>query len=179
MKRALALFASSRPDGNTRRALRQVIGGHQVPVIDLAAARLSPYDYQHRNLDDDFVVIVRQMVAADLLLFATPVYWYTMSSPMKVFFDRFSDLLNVHKDLRAGLRGRECYLLGSGASETPPDSFVTPITQTCTYLGMQFRAWHYWRDIYPPSEERRREQDALAAAFGARILAEVPSGAAP
>jgi putative NADPH-quinone reductase len=178
MKRALALFASARPDGNTARALRQTIGQHQVPIVDLVQARLSPYDYQHRNLDDDFVPIVQRMMSSDLLIFASPVYWYSMCSPMKVFFDRFSDLLNIHKEYRAGLRGRECYLIGSGASDTPPDSYLVPFSHTCNYLGMQFREWHYWRDVYPQTEERRREQDDAAAAFGARILAEVANAPA-
>jgi multimeric flavodoxin WrbA len=47
----------------------------------------------------------------------TPVYWYTMSGIMKVFFDRFSDLLRIEKDLGRKLRGKSMAVISCGADE--------------------------------------------------------------
>ena len=38
------------------------------------------------------------MIGAFTIIFVTPVYWYAMSGRMKVFFDRWTDLLKIDKD---------------------------------------------------------------------------------
>ncbi len=43
----------------------------------------------------------------DVLIFATPVYWYSMSGIMKVFFDRITDLLTIKKDIGRKLKGKK------------------------------------------------------------------------
>ena len=41
--------------------------------------------------DDDFLGVAEAMVDAEAILFATPVYWYSMSGRLKRFFDRLTD----------------------------------------------------------------------------------------
>ena len=54
MLNTIALFSSSRRSGNTGQFMDRIASELAIEVVDLAKLRLSPYDYDHRNRDDDF-----------------------------------------------------------------------------------------------------------------------------
>lgn len=56
MSNAIALFASSRRNGNTGRLMDRIAAELGAEVVDLGSMRMSGYDYEHRNRNDDFVV---------------------------------------------------------------------------------------------------------------------------
>ena len=91
----VALFASSRRNGNTGQLIDRIAGELAIEVIDLSRQRMSGYDYEHRNRGDDFEPLMRRVLDYDQILFATPVYWYSVCPPMKVFLDRISDFLDL------------------------------------------------------------------------------------
>ena len=91
----VALFASSRRNGNTGQLIDRIAGELAIEVIDLSRQRMSEYDYEHRNRGDDFEPLMRHVLDHDQILFATPVYWYSVCPPMKVFLDRISDFLDL------------------------------------------------------------------------------------
>ena len=95
MRSTVALFASSRRHGNTGRLMDQVAGDLKIEVIDLAQRQLSAFDYQHKNRGDDFEPLMDHVLDFEQIIFASPVYWYAMSPPMKIFVDRISDLLDL------------------------------------------------------------------------------------
>ena len=95
MKSTIALFASSRRLGNTGRFMDRIASSLAIDVVDLAALVMSAYDYHHLNRGDDFEPLMRQVLAHERILFATPVYWYAVSPAMKVFLDRLSDFLEL------------------------------------------------------------------------------------
>ena len=78
---------------------------------------IRPYDYDPAtNAHDDFKFVAGKMLAVDNIVFATPVYWYSMSECMKAFFDRLTDLLSFHKIIGKGLKGIHvpyCFRFGS------------------------------------------------------------------
>jgi multimeric flavodoxin WrbA len=78
------------------------------------------------------------MVKCDVIIFVTPVYWYSMSSYMKTFFDRLTDLIQILKDLGRNPAGKECCLVSSGTDKKFPLGFEIPFKNTCNYLGMNF-----------------------------------------
>ena len=81
-------------------------------LIDLNDFDISYYDYDHKNRQDDFLPLMKKLIERyKTLVFATPVYWYTMSAVMKTFFDRISDLLTIEKDLGRQLRGKNMVLI--------------------------------------------------------------------
>ncbi|HAP61868.1 MAG TPA: hypothetical protein DCR93_21005, partial [Cytophagales bacterium] len=107
-------------------------------VIDLNDYQISPYDYEHRNRDDDYLGLMRRIIEDyDTLVLATPVYWYAMSSTMKVFFDRLTDLLRIEKDLGRKLRGKSMAVLTSSAGGNLGEQFWLPFTASAEYLGME------------------------------------------
>jgi multimeric flavodoxin WrbA len=165
---ALAILGSSRREGNTHQLLDAVVGEASVEVIDLADHEISPYDYAHRNIDDDFIAIVDKMVQADVILFATPVYWYSMSAPMKVFVDRLSDLVTVRKDLGRALKGKWGYVLATSSTPDLPPGYEVPFALTCDYLDM------HWGGIFHGYFEHdsllMEETAAAAREFGEALL---------
>lgn len=60
--------------------------GNEVVRIDLKDADIDYYREEQR--EDDLAAIADQMVAANVIVLATPVYFYNMSGQMKTFIDR-------------------------------------------------------------------------------------------
>ena len=111
-KRIAIILGSSRGNGDTKQ-LTDIVKDHvNADVYDLNDYDFSYYDYEHRNRHDDFFPLVSKLIDNyDVFVFATPVYWYTMSAVMKTFLDRFSDLIRIHKDTGRKLRGMQMALI--------------------------------------------------------------------
>ena len=93
------IVGSSRNVGNTTKIVDEIANQFKVDVINLNDYQFTYYDYESRNREDDFLPLIKSILEKyDTLIFATPVYWYSMSGIMKVFFDRFSDLLRIEKE---------------------------------------------------------------------------------
>lgn len=60
--------------------------GNEVVRIDLKDADIEYYREEQR--EDDLDSIARQMMAANVIVLATPVYFYTMSGQLKTLIDR-------------------------------------------------------------------------------------------
>lgn len=146
MKDSIILMASSRSDGNTRKVVDHLISVHpETDLVDLKTKSIGYYDYQHRNQEDDFIVVVEEMLQYNTIIFATPVYWYTMSAELKTFFDRMSDLIQVRKDLGRQLKGKSMMVLSCGSERTEIPSFQIPFELSANYLHMNFVAYlHTW-----------------------------------
>jgi multimeric flavodoxin WrbA len=111
-----------------------------VEVVDLAKLRLSPFDYDHRNREDDFEPLMERVLSHEQVIFATPIYWYAVSPAMKVFLDRISDFLELPDLLPKGrqLRGKNAFIVCTSICEEPSPAFVTAFRETFDYLGMKF-----------------------------------------
>lgn len=166
--RAIAILGSSRSDGNTRLLLDLVLNGRPIEVIDLARLNLSYYDYQHRNAEDDFALLAPKLIEARAIIFATPVYWYAMSAPLKTFFDRLSDLLEVRKELGRELSGRIGYLVASSTASALPPGFERPFHMTCDYLEMRWGGAFHGR--FRKSGILHSDIEDAARKFGSRIF---------
>lgn len=136
----IALFASARRDGNTGRLMDRVAGDLRIEVVDLAQLRMAPYTYEHANRHDDFEPLMRRILACDRIIFASPVYWYSVSPPMKVFLDRISDFLDLPelRDQGRRLRGKTGWVLCTSVMDAPSPEFIGAFRQTFEYLGMRF-----------------------------------------
>jgi multimeric flavodoxin WrbA len=140
MLSTIAVFSSSRRRGNTGQLIDRIAMELNIEVVDLAAQRLSPFDYDHSNRGDDFEPLMQRVLAHDQIIFATPIYWYAVSSAMKVFLDRFSDLLEIPDLLPEGrrLRGKNGYVVCTSIGDEPSVAFMDAFRDTFDYLGMHF-----------------------------------------
>jgi multimeric flavodoxin WrbA len=61
---------------------------------------------------DGFDALMERVYAAELLVLATPLYWYGPSAQLKAFLDRWSCLLDREEDrFRARMRGKRAALV--------------------------------------------------------------------
>lgn len=113
MPNAIALFSSSRRNGNTGQLIDRIAKELNMEVVDLSLKDISAYDYGHRNRGDDFEPLLKRVLEFDQIVFATPVYWSAVSPAMKVFLDRISDFLDLPDLLEFGrrLRGKQAYVV--------------------------------------------------------------------
>ena len=158
----MIIFGSSRSDGDTLQAIKAVIKDQSIPIVDLRNLTISYYDYNNENIKDDFIPLAEKMVGHNPIILATPTYWYTMSAIMKTFIDRWSDLLNIRKDIGRRMTNKELYVVTSYGTEMPR-GFEDPFSQTCDYLDMQYKGCFYFYSGDNP--ERSKENDFLAENF--------------
>ena len=173
MLSTIALFSSSRRHGNTGRLMDRVAAELDIEVVDLASLRLSAFDYDHRNREDDFEPLMQRVLAHQQIVFASPIYWYAVSPAMKTFLDRISDFLDLPDLLPEGrrLRGKTGYVVCTSICEEPATEFMSAFVETFRYLGMHFGgAVHAdCRDGYSPTVHDRQ-----AAGFASLVKRAVP-----
>jgi len=137
---AIALFASARRNGNTGQFIDWIANSLSVQIIDLSEKDITPYDYDHNNINDDFIPVMNQLLSYDKIIFVTPVYWYGPSAQMKTFIDRTSDFLDIEelKDIGRKLRNKTAYIVCTSISDDADSSFINSFKSTFEYLGMNY-----------------------------------------
>ncbi|WP_375559515.1 flavodoxin family protein [Bernardetia sp. OM2101] len=143
----LIIQGSARKNGNTNKIANYIQEKTDCDFIDLKNYTISNYDYDSRNKNDDFLPLMREIVEYDLIIFATPIYWYSMSGIMKTFFDRITDCLKIDKDTGRKLRGKSMAMVSCGSDEEIKDGFEMPFRESANYLGMTYKgSVHTWSD---------------------------------
>jgi multimeric flavodoxin WrbA len=159
--KGIIILGSARSDGNTRLFVDKLSQKTGFPVVDLNARKIAYFDYDRPGDDDDFLPTILELLAYDTLIFATPVYWYTMSAVMKTFFDRFSDLLMWHKDVGRRLRGKSMGVLSCSPDDDNDVTFTAPFKKTAEYLGLEYLGdVHCWleKGAVPAASDLRMQQ---------------------
>lgn len=101
--KVLGIMGSARPDGNTNDLLDVALAaaaaaGAQVEKIMLTDHRVEHIENCRTCVErgrcvheaDDFTSLMAKVYAVDAILFASPVYWYSIAGRLKVFLDRWS-----------------------------------------------------------------------------------------
>jgi len=140
MNKTIAVLGSSRRNGNTGKLIDLISDNLGIEVIDLSLKDISPFDYEHKNIGDDFLPLMDHLLKFENIIFASPVYWFAMSAQMKIFIDRMSDFLSVEelKDKGRELRNKVGYVVSTSISEELDPSFINSFTDTFEYLGIKY-----------------------------------------
>ncbi len=164
----LVILGSARPDGETRRAVDIAFPDGSAELVILPNFAIGGYDYAHLNAQDAFGRIAEAMAATDKIVFATPVYWYAMSAPLKIFFDRLTDLTENLKARGKAMAGKSVWLIATGTEAELPDGFEVPFACTAEYFNMAYRGAVY---LYTGNDAALRlAGEATLAAFGKETL---------
>ncbi|HBC4079322.1 TPA: flavodoxin family protein [Staphylococcus aureus] len=119
------LFGGSRPNGNTAQLTKFALQDLEYQWIDVTQHQFKPIrDVRHTvetitSYDDDYLPILDKILASDTIIFASPVYWYSISAPLKAFIEHWSETLQdkrypnfkaqmAEKDFRVILVGGDC-----------------------------------------------------------------------
>jgi len=120
-KKVLVLSTSLRNNSNSEILSEEFAkgakkAGHDVDQISLKDKEINfckgclvCQTTKHCIMQDDVEAIAQKMMTADVLVFATPIYYYEMSGQMKTMLDRTNPLF------AADYSFREIYLLATAA----------------------------------------------------------------
>ncbi|CAB1081572.1 hypothetical protein D1AOALGA4SA_9222 [Olavius algarvensis Delta 1 endosymbiont] len=117
-RKVLVLLGSPRKKGNSTTLAKKIVEGAEaagaaVEQIYLHGQEIAPcqacYACQKPDskgcvIDDDMQPIYKKLLAADAWVFASPVYWFSMSAQTKLCLDRCFALLAFGKDVFVGKR---------------------------------------------------------------------------
>ena len=116
--------------------------GHQVQCFDTAQLTIQPCtgcDYCRKNdgaciFEDDMLQINPHLLDADVVVLATPLYYFGMTAQLKSVIDRF---YAINAALRA--RPKQLLLLAAGSEEGTwaMEGLKAHIKALCRYLGWE------------------------------------------
>ncbi|MBU5266633.1 flavodoxin family protein [Virgibacillus proomii] len=140
----VVFHGSTRINGNTEYLAHQAVPKELATHIYLRDYHIQPIvDERHSergfpNIEDDHNHLIEQLLNHDIIVFATPIYWYGMSGPMKRFIDRWSQTLRDPKypDFRQALKGKQVYLVLVGGDN--PHIKGLPLVQQFRYICQFF-----------------------------------------
>ncbi|WP_417800375.1 flavodoxin family protein [Tenacibaculum sp.] len=179
MNKTIIIQASSKSTGNTNKVINYLNNNKSFDFVDLKKKNIGVFEYDFTNANDDFIPLIEDIIHKyDTLVFATPVYWYSMSATLKIFFDRLSDLLHYKKDLGRQLRGKNMAMISNSGANDLIDGFEMPFIESAKYLGMNYLGTtHAWftedgYDIHPDAKGKINEfRDILTTENFKDILA--------
>jgi multimeric flavodoxin WrbA len=116
------IYGGTRPNGNTELLTEQAIQALEVEKIYLKDFNILPIeDHRHSesgfpDVGDDYNSIIDLILPHDILIFATPIYWYSMSGTMKNFIDRWSQTLRDSKypHFKMTMASKKAYVIAVG-----------------------------------------------------------------
>ncbi len=150
---ALVLIGSRNHEGRTARAANALIegireaGGTAEPVY-LLEANINMCIQRGQDgfgqcldkgvcaLDDGFGPLVEKVRSADVVVFATPVYWGDLSEIIRAFIDRLRRIC-LHEDGKKGIKGKAafgiCVAGGGGGGSTSSANSLSRVLGHCDF----------------------------------------------
>jgi len=172
------LLASTRPGGNSeelaRRAARALPGRAEQRWLRLIEHPLPPFaDTRHSTgyaaPEGNAKLLCDATLAATDLVLVTPVNWYSVSWPAKLYLDHWSAWMRI-PELAFGptLRGRSLWGVLVDA-DTDGEGAAAPVVdvlrRTADYMGMRWRGALIGHANRPGEIEQDAEAVAAAARF--------------
>ena len=158
-KRILVLSGSPKKNGNTAMlvgwfAEGACSEGAQVEVVSTASLRykttgcMSCRACQKRDkyecvIDDEAKPVLARMAEVDVIVMATPLYFFAASAQLKIVFDRMFSLYkwdNVAGTMETPLKGKTFVLIASAFEDVGLDALEKPFALTADYTGMRFES---------------------------------------
>ncbi len=158
-KEILILSGSPKRDGNTEMlagwfAEGAASEGARIEFVRAASLKVkavgctSCRTCQQRKLfgcviEDDIAAVLAQMVAVDVIVMATPLYFYGPSAQLKTVIDRMFSLYkwdNTAGTMETPLRGKTLVLLASAFEDVGLNELREPFALIAGYSGMPFES---------------------------------------
>jgi multimeric flavodoxin WrbA len=150
-RRFLFVLGSSRAESNTemlaRRAAEQLPADVEQQWITLAEHPLPEFvDLRHdsdhvRPTEGNLGLLFDATLAATDIVIASPLYWYSVSAPVKRYLDYWSGWLRIPGvEFKATLAGRTLWGVTALAHEETEvaDPLVGTLNNSAAYMGMRF-----------------------------------------
>lgn len=166
------IHGGTRANGNTEMLTKLVIKGLVAEEIFLKDYVINPIeDKRHteegfHEIKDNYNEIIEKVMNYDILIFATPIYWYSMTGTMKNFIDRWSHTSRDSKypHFKNKMKRKKAYVVAVGGDD--PSIKGLPLIQQFQYIfqfiGMQFEDYILGKG-YQPGDIFEDKQAVTAA----------------
>lgn len=150
--KVLSLLASPHRNGNTATILNSLLKGikengmkvNEVFLQGLNISSCRACDFCHNSPEgkciicDDMQDVYLRLLDSDLIIFATPVYWWNMSAQLKIVMDRIYALMPDENS--SMLKGKQAIILMTYGGELPnsgPEIVEKSLRESLDYLGIK------------------------------------------
>lgn len=154
-KKIVVLNGSPTQGGNTESLAKNFArgaeaAGHSVDIIRLSELRIAPYTgFSQTPDDDDMKLVADAIIAADIVVLASPLYWMQFTAQMKTMMDRLGP------GMKDAISGKETALLVCAASpEEVIRKNIVPYYKMCfiTSLGWRDRGTVAAGGVFAPGD---------------------------
>ena len=94
-------------------------------------------------INDEAKPVLKKMALADVIVMATPLYFFGPSAQLKLVFDRMFSLYkwdNEADTMKTPLKGKTLVLIASAYENVGLDALEKPFEITADYTGMKFKS---------------------------------------
>jgi multimeric flavodoxin WrbA len=158
-KKILILNGSPKKDGNTAAMADWFGQGARSKGADVEIVRTAYLKYKTLGciscrkcqtsekyeccIDDEAKPVLAKMAVVDVIVMATPLYFFGASAQLKLIFDRMFSLYKWDNDagtMQTPLKGKTLVLLASAFEDVGLDALEKPFALTAEYTGMKFES---------------------------------------
>ncbi|GGA31102.1 flavodoxin family protein [Paenibacillus physcomitrellae] len=169
----VVINGSGREGGNTETLTRLALEGLEFKEIVLREKQILPIvDQRHTPggfdpVNDDYDAVIQDMLAADVLIFVSPIYWYNVTGLVKNLFDRWSQSLRDPRftDFKEKMAKKKAYAIVVGGDN--PRIKALPMIQqlkyTFDFVGLPFEGYVLGQASKPGDIQNDRRALAEAA----------------
>jgi multimeric flavodoxin WrbA len=159
IKKILILNGSPKKNGNTAALVDWFCKGAIAKGAEVAIVHIASLKYKTPGctscracqksekyecvVNDDAKPILAKMAEVDVIVFATPLYFFSASAQTKVIFDRLFCLYKWDNDagtMQTPLKGKTLVVLASAFEEIGLDVLEKSFALTAEYTGMKFES---------------------------------------
>lgn len=145
------IYGGTRKESNTEILAENILQGITAERVYLRNYHIHPIeDLRHAEggfhpVNDDYDPIIDRIMPNDILLFVTPIYWYSMSGIMKNFIDRWSQTLRDarYPGFKTSMSNKKAYVIAVGGDH--PYVKGLPMIQQFQYIfdfiGISFQGY--------------------------------------
>lgn len=166
--KTIVINGSSRDNGNTEFLSEAAVEDKHATIVNLRDHHINPIvDQRHdengfTSVDDDCHSLIKLMLDHDVIVFATPLYWYGMSGLMKNFIDRWSQFLRDEElKFKEKIKEKQAYVIICGGDH--PLIKGLPLVQQfqyiCDFVGLELKDYFIAKAGKP--EEIKQNQEAI------------------
>lgn len=135
-----AFIGSTREYSNSEILTDYVLKGIPSQKLYIKNLNIQPiHDLRHSKngfqfIDDDYDQVIQALLTSDIVIFTTPIYWYSMSGIMKNMVDRLSHAIRDERfpQLKEKLQTTEAIVLAVGGDD--PKIKGLPMIQQFQYI---------------------------------------------
>lgn len=158
-KKILVLSGSPKKNGNTTMLVEWFAEGARskgaaVEIVNTAFLKYKSTgctscracqrsDKYECAIDDEAKPVLARMARADVIVMATPLYFFAMSAQLKLISDRMFSLYkwdNEADTMETPLKGKTLILIASAYEDVGLKELEAPFKITADYTGMKFKS---------------------------------------